>query len=77
LEKWQDRVDRFLLLTTTFEDQLNQISTVYREIHAVVMEPDVLPISHTGMQNKLENIRVSTATNINTTVLEWGWYTLT
>jgi hypothetical protein len=74
--KWQDSLDRFLLLTTTFEDQVNQISTVYREIHAVVAERDVLPLSHTGMQNRLETLRVSPAANINTTVLERCWYTL-
>jgi hypothetical protein len=73
LEKWQDSVDRFLLLTTIFEDQVNQISTVYREIHAAVTKPDVLPLSHSGMQNKLENLRASPAANINTTVLEWCW----
>ena len=47
---------------------MNQISTVYREIHAVVAERDVLPLSHTGMQNRLENLKVSPGANINTSL---------
>jgi len=71
LETWKDFLKRVLLLTATFEDQVNHIESVYREIHTAVIEPDVLPLSHTGMQNRLENLRVSSAANINTTVLEW------
>lgn len=70
LETWKDFLKRVLLLTTAFEEQVNHIESVYREIHTAVAEPDVLPLSHTGMQNKLENLRVSSAANINTTVLE-------
>jgi len=76
LETWKDFLKRVLLLTATFEDQVNNIESVCREIHTAVTEPDVLPLSHTGMQNRLENLRVSPAANINTPVLEWCWHPL-
>lgn len=72
LETWKDFLKRVRLLTSTFEDQVNHIESVFREIHAAVTEPDVLPLSHTGMQNKLENLRVSPAANINTTKSQSG-----
>jgi len=68
LETWKDFLKRVLLLTATFEDQVKHIESVYREIQTAVTEPDVLPLSHTGMQNRLENLKVSPATHINTSL---------
>jgi len=68
LETWKDFLKKVLLLTATFEDQVNRIESVYTEIHTAVSEPDVLPLSHTGMQNRLENLKVSPGANINTSL---------
>jgi nesprin-1 len=59
LETWKGFLKRVALLTAAFEDQLHHIENVFREIHSAIAEPDVLPLSHTGMQNRLENLRVS------------------
>lgn len=59
LETWKGFLERVASLTSTFEDQVNHIENVFKEIHAAVTESDVLPLSRTGMQNRLENLRVS------------------
>jgi nesprin-1 len=59
LETWKGFLKKIISLTTSFEDQLHRIENVFREIHSAIAEPDVLPLSHTGMQNRLENLRVS------------------
>lgn len=59
LETWKGFLKKVALLTATFEDQVHYIENVFREIHSAISEPGVLPLSHTGMQNRLENLRVS------------------
>jgi nesprin-1 len=59
LETWKGFLKRVALLTAAFEDQVHHIENVFRKIHCAVAEPGVLPLSHTGMQNRLENLRVS------------------
>jgi nesprin-1 len=59
LETWKGFLERVALLTATFEDQVNCIERVFKEINTTIAESDGLPLSHTGMQNRLENLRVS------------------
>lgn len=59
LETWKGFLKKVALLTATFEDQVHHIENVFREIHSAIAEPGVLPLSHTGMQNRLENLKVS------------------
>jgi nesprin-1 len=67
LETWKGFLKKVASLTATFDDQVNHIETVFKEIHVAVAEPDALPLSHTGMQNRLENLRVSFFTTLLTT----------
>ena len=59
LETWRDFLNKIAALTNTYEEQVKQIETVFSDIHKAVSENGNLPLSHTGMQNRLENLRVS------------------
>jgi nesprin-1 len=72
LETWKGFLERVALLTSTFEEQVNHIESVFKEIQTTIAEPDVLPLSHTGMQNRLESLRVSVFC-IQAMHLDPGW----
>ncbi|CAG2066705.1 unnamed protein product, partial [Timema podura] len=61
LETWKDFLDRITGLTQSYDTQVSGVQAVFHEVHAALADPGGLPTSHTGIQNKLEVIRVSIA----------------
>lgn len=58
LEKWKDFLKRVILINGNFEDKVNNIESVYREIKKDVNENDVIKIYKNGMKKRMENIKI-------------------
>ncbi|XP_067009872.2 muscle-specific protein 300 kDa isoform X2 [Anabrus simplex] len=57
LETWKDFLDRIGSLQQTYDSRVTSIQTVFQDVRGVIRDSDV-PMSHTGMQNRLENLRL-------------------
>ncbi|PSN34718.1 hypothetical protein C0J52_20229 [Blattella germanica] len=58
LETWKDFLNRVQSLTLEYEDQVKRIEMVFSDVHKTISDPGDLPLSHTGMQNRLENLKL-------------------